>query len=146
MIKPTLLYQVLGYAGLLPFLVATYLTWCGPMQDIIYAAELFTIYSIAVLCFLAGSWWGYSFADANGSESKLLIASCAYALVATGSWLLGYLPATIIVLGVGYVAVWLQEFFIHGPVGQGAYRTMRSILTLTVFVCHLLVAMQIYTL
>lgn len=146
MTKQTRLYQVLGYAGVIPFLVGTFFTWCGPMQETIYAAELFIVYSVVVLSFLAGSWWGFSLPQGQTTRATLVVGSCVYALFAAGSWLIGYQPLTLILLGIGYVAIWLHEFFMPVSDGSGAYRIMRTLLTLTVFVCHLLVAMQIYTL
>lgn len=144
--KHNYLYQILIYAGVIPFLVGTYFTWCGPMQEILYAAQLFSLYSIFVLSFLAGRWWTRTITNNKARQTKLALVGCLYILFLGAAWLMGYRPLTIILLGFGYVALGLYEFFAQASDEQGSYQITRILLTLTIFVCHLLVAMQIYTL
>jgi len=137
------LYQVLGYASLLPFIYGTFVIWCGPFQDQIKTAEWFSIYSILILNFIAGTWWGFAFTQNTLAQRRMILSSSAYALFTLGCWLLGNQPLTILLLGLGFVVIWLHGFFVPTYNSESAYRVMRTLLTLTAFVCHLLVAAQL---
>jgi len=49
--------RTLGYAGLLPFCAAPLLMWSEPHHRSVYA-HVFASYSLAIICFLVGVWWG----------------------------------------------------------------------------------------
>lgn len=144
----SVLHQGLGYLGLVPFFVGTYYTWCGPHSEVLYAAQAFTIYSIVILSFIAGSWWGATLLSSNDDNNRrqavLIVSSCVYAGFAVVCWLLSSLALTISLLGFGFVGLWLQEIYFPSNNLSSAYRLMRTVLTLSVFVCHVLVAVQLY--
>lgn len=147
------LHQGLGYLGLVPFFVGTYYTWCGPHNEILYAGQAFTVYSIVVLSFIAGSWWGATLSSAKENPSIsdrrqtiLIVSSCIYACFAVGCWLLSNLSLTVTLLGFGFVGLWFQELYFPSNNLSSSYRLMRTVLTLSVFVCHVLVAVQLYQL
>lgn len=136
------LYHILGYAGLSPFLYGTFMVWCGPMEKQLPTAELFVVCSILLLGFIAGTWWGSAFSENSRVQRRITLSSYAYALFTLGCWMVGNLPVTVLLLGFGYIAIWLHEFFIPISNNRRSYQVMRTLMTLTIFVCHLLVAAQ----
>jgi hypothetical protein len=49
----------LGYAGLLPFCAAPLMMWGDPGHRSAYQ-QVLASYSLAIICFLVGVWWGLS--------------------------------------------------------------------------------------
>lgn len=45
-------------------------------------------------------------------------------------------------LGAGHFLIWAMEFFVPGLEAGHSYRVQRTILTMTLVVCHALIAIQ----
>jgi hypothetical protein len=118
--------RALGYAGLIPFVLAAAVAQSGSAQAQ-FAIELANAYALAIICFLCGSWWGT--ARLNESAAALLLSN-AYLLLALGLYLFARdwwaLAAALLLAGA-----WLLEH--NGRLLPGYprdYRRMRGILTL----------------
>jgi hypothetical protein len=76
------LMRTLGALGLLPF----FATALGTMllSDLLYALSqrAFLIYSLAILCFLAGTLWGERIADGGAGERAPVLISNGVVLFA----------------------------------------------------------------
>lgn len=118
--------RFLGVAGLVPFVLPALLVATGS-ELAAPASRLADGYALAIICFLAGSWWGMAQATRIRatlvlSNLYLLLALALY-LVVTEWW-----PLSAMLLLIG---AWLCEqtrfLFPEFPPG---YRRMRTLLTL----------------
>jgi len=76
---------VLGYAGLLPFVLSALLVLFIPAVEQFVSAGLLG-YAVAIISFLGGSWWGMALLR---RQPRILIASnCIVILAWGGAWLL----------------------------------------------------------
>jgi hypothetical protein len=118
--------QLLGYAGLVPFVAPAVLVLTGSAHADL-ASTIASGYALAILCFLCGSWWGMAQATANRAT---LLLSNAYLLLALAFYLFAAewwaLAAALLLAGA-----WLcEQNAILFPTYPGSYRRMRAILTL----------------
>jgi hypothetical protein len=116
----------LGIAGLVPFVVPALLVVSGSALAAA-AAQVAAAYALAIVCFLAGSWWGM--AQAPGIRATLLLSN-VYLLLALGLYLSAIewwpLAAMLLLLGA-----WVCEQNKHlFPALPPAYRHLRTLLTL----------------
>lgn len=135
---------VLGYAGLLPFVAGAVLVWFeGPVNPF-FVLQAFHVYSIMVLAFLCGTWWGFAFSDLDPRLRRVLLLACNFLFVFV--WLVVlFLPNqhTLAVLGFAYAALLLPELRFRDLPVDAAYRRMRIILTAVVMLCHLSVFLNV---
>lgn len=128
----------LGLAGLQPFVASLAAAWWSapPWQDV--AIQAFLGYAAVILSFLGGVHWGLAIATlAPGSVAfrRRLGMAVLPSLVAWPALLLEALPGAGL-LAVGFVVLRTVE---AGTTGlPGWYRRLRSVLTLGVAACHLL--------
>ena len=118
--------QLLGYAGLVPFVLPAVLVLTGSAHADV-ASTIASGYALAILCFLCGSWWGMAQATANRAT---LLLSNAYLLLALALYLFAAewwsLAAALLLVGA-----WLcEQNALLFPTYPGSYRRMRAILTL----------------
>jgi len=118
--------RLLGVAGLIPFVLPALLVASGSELAAL-STRLAAGYALAIICFLAGSWWGL--AQASGIRATLILSNL-YLLLALALYLFAPhwwpLAAMLLLLGA-----WLCEqsrrLF---PALPPAYRHMRILLTL----------------
>lgn len=124
--QPRTTVRILGYAGLLPFvipaaLILTTTSYTG------FANVTANAYAFGIICFLSGSWWGMG---CNTDSRHLVVLSNVYFLLAflafllTPSW--WSLVASLLLIG----AFVLEQNRLLFPKMPTYYRTMRAILTL----------------
>jgi len=117
--------RVLGYAGLIPFVLPALLVLSGSDHGAVTA--LAGSYALAIICFICGSWWGM--AQASGARATLWLSN-AYLLVALLLYLFASewwsLSAAFLLVGA-WVCEQNEELF---PTYPQDYRRMRTILTL----------------
>jgi hypothetical protein len=134
----------LGYAGLLPFVAGAVLIWFEEPVNPFFVLQAFHVYSIMVLAFLCGTWWGFAFSDLDRRLRRWLLLASNVLFVSL--WLVMlFLPSlhTLAVLGLAYAILLLPELgFRELPVDAG-YRRMRIILTAVVMLCHLSVFLNV---
>jgi hypothetical protein len=118
--------RLLGYAGIIPFVIPALLLLTGSTHAAL-ANAIAASYALAILCFLCGSWWGM--AQASTRRATLLLSN-AYLLLALSLYLFTpewwALAAALLLAGA-----WLCEqnasLF---PAYPAEYRRLRAILTL----------------
>ena len=135
-------YRTLAYLGLIPFLVFTYQTWCGPIEDVRASTMAFLIFSACALVFISGCWWGISFSEAGNPKVAMMLIGLSFALAA--AFVTAYFSPmwAAISLGLGHFGIWILEFLIPDLRMEHSYRIQRTILTMTLVVCHALVTIQ----
>lgn len=89
MADPKPIRSVLGYAGLLPFVVPALLVATGSAHAE-SATAIAGVYAFGIISFLCGSWWGFALPPASGvlpllSNACFLLALGAF-LFAPGWW------------------------------------------------------------
>lgn len=157
------LINILGYLGLIPFLVPSYLMAEGffygaGLQSAaifgLYAPYVFIAYSAIILSFLSGTLWGHARqADAMPSGDGLLQGAIVFSnLVALSAWaslLLIYIAPIMTLFAVcllmaGYLGLLLLEGLVIGP-QQKQYWAMRIRLTSVVALTHLIAILLMLT-
>lgn len=78
MASPRPLIALLGYAGLLPFIVPAFLV-VGHSQYAMVASSFAETYAFGIVSFLCGSWWGLALRD---HSSKAFLLSNLFFLLA----------------------------------------------------------------
>lgn len=118
--------SLLGYAGLIPFVIPALLVLSGSE----YSELSLTIagaYAFGIISFLCGSWWGMAFD--NGSAKALLLSNL-YFLTALSLFLFASrwwpLAAAILLMSI-LLAEQNSTLFPRFP---DSYRKMRALLTL----------------
>lgn len=129
------LAQALGYAGLLPFLASA----CGVLLLHDYPAALsrqvFPLYSLAILCFLAGTLWGSAIQYPEQSRLLRLVVSNGIVIFAVLAVLTAQqVPATALLM-LGYMAtLWYER---GSSANAGWYPVLRARLTWVAVGLHL---------
>lgn len=138
MTLPRRLAQSLGYAGLLPFLGFAVGVWA--LQGYVQALSMqgFLVYSLAILCFLAGSLWGSAPQYAESARTPRLLVSNGVVIFAVLGFLTAQPLIASLLLMLGHLAqLWYELNTL--PRG-GWYRTLRTRLTLVAVIAHLVYA------
>jgi len=135
-------YRLLSYLGLLPFLIFAYQTWCGPLEETYQSTRAFIVFSSSTLIFISGCWWGLAYTQPSQVQFKMMIVGLIFALSAAVMLAFAGKPFIVIALGIAHFLIWLLEFFIPKVLIKHDYRVKRTVLTMTIVVCHMLVAIQ----
>ncbi|ASP40006.1 hypothetical protein CHH28_15575 [Bacterioplanes sanyensis] len=129
------LTQRLGYAGLIPFVLTT----LGVLFGVAGSSELFKLYSVVILAFMAGATWGALQSQTQRASSVDLTLAIGTSLWALMAYLL---PADVAVplLVMGYaLLLWLD---MDGSISENystEYTELRKRLTIIVVALHVLV-------
>lgn len=132
--RPLVLYG--GLAGLVPFFISALGLQLGWL-----AVEAFMQYSVIILSFLSGAlWWHGLKAETEESGSHRpheTTLPLALALPAA-AWLVLFLPdrVTVLLLGGGYLALWVWEMLFMRDIYRKRYLLLRTVLTVLVLVLH----------
>jgi hypothetical protein len=132
---------ILTGAGLLPFLAFTLLALFG--IELSFAQQSLSLYSFGILCFVAGSWWGFALlmTDVSSTQrTQILLLSNGIVLIGLGA--LALLPpvGTIIALGALHPLLLAGEYQLSGLRRQPPYyRELRIRATMGAFGAHVLV-------
>lgn len=131
---------LLANAGLAPFLFLTLLSFLHIAPEL--SLRIMTFYSLAILCFLSGTWWGFALVMPNadtGTRTLNLVVSNVVVLLAVGA--VAFLPAitSIFVLALLYPLGAFLERRLPGLNRQPAYyRNMRLRVSMIAAGSHLL--------
>ncbi|WP_196799775.1 MULTISPECIES: DUF3429 domain-containing protein [unclassified Thioalkalivibrio] len=123
--------QVLGYAGLVPFLVLGVGAWMAQPEWQAFALEALAFYGAVILSFLGAIHWGLYLADRSHRVGPL--AAPVWAVVpAILAWLalLQPLPEALMTLAALFLGVlWVDRFSLRErPLPRG-YMSLRLVLT-----------------
>ena len=138
--------QLLGWCGLIPFVIAIVYSWSGASLLGFYPPFVFTAYSGGILAFMAGTLWGRVQCGSGGPRmTRALFLSNGIALYAIVGVLLANLSLFIalIWLAAGYWLVWRGECWANED-ESGFYFQMRRWLTYLVIGFHLVEVLIIF--
>ena len=118
--------QLLGIAGLIPFVAAALLVFLDS-QYATLMRSLGEAYAFGIICFLCGSWWGMVL---NSGPRWTLVLSNAYMLIAFFVFMLARdwwpLAAAILLMSILVTELNGAKF----PALANHYRKLRSILSM----------------
>ena len=130
--------QWLGYAGLLPFVGFALGTLVA--QDYLQALSQqgFVIYSLAILCFLAGTLWGSASSYTDAASMLRVSVSNGIVIFAALSVLTAQALLAAALLMLGYLALlWYERNSSDNPPWYIILRTRLTIAVVLVHLCYL---------
>ena len=130
------LMYALGYAGLTPFLAFTVGIWF--FDNYLQALSLrgFIVYSLAILCFLAGTLWGSAMRYPGRAKLLRLVISNGIVVFEAAAVLIAQPVVCAFLLMLAYLAtLWYER---SSAEEEGWYLPMRARLTTVAVVLHLL--------
>ncbi len=128
--------QGLGYAGLLPFVAALVGTFFFQDYPAALSRQAFVVYSLAILCFLAGTLWGSAIHYPQRPKLLRLVISNGIVIFAVLGILTAQQVLATALLMLGYMALLWYERNSSGTAGW--YPRLRARLTWTAVVLHVL--------
>lgn len=123
----------LGYAGLLPFAAGAVGVWVFRGYPQALAQQGFLVYSLAILCFLAGTLWGSAPQSPVADAPPRLLVSNGVVLFAVLGFLTAQPVVAALLLLVGHLA---QLWYELNTTAVGWYRRLRRRLTLSAGLLH----------
>lgn len=125
----------LGFCGLLPFLLFVLGIWFLRDYPRALSQQGFVIYSLAILCFLAGSLWGTAMQRQGTDKLLRLVVSNGIVIFAALSVLTAQAVVAAALLALGYLAtLWYER---GSGSRSGWYASLRLQLTLLVVALHI---------
>lgn len=118
--------KILGFLGLIPFV---YLAIGLPVPSAYAPIQLFNLYGLSILCFMAGSLWRYSRENSLFAVCLTLLAALLFMLLPPGP----LVPGFMLLFGV----LWAWEWKINSAKYPADYWRLRCQLTAVVLICHL---------
>ena len=132
--KPPRAAALLGYAGLLPFVIAA-LAIHARWPDAALPVQVFIAYGAAILAFLGGIQWGLALGPGRAGASERMAIGVLPSLLAWLALLLD--PAGAIgLLAAGFAALLAWERYRCPVIDPAWYLGLRTRLTLAVLLCH----------
>ena len=128
----------LGYAGVLPFVGFALGTLIA--QDYLQALSQqgFVIYSLAILCFLAGTLWGSASSYTDAASMLRVLVSNGIVLFAALSVLTAQALLAAALLMLGYLALlWYERNSSDNPPWYVCLRTRLTIAAVLAHLCYL---------
>lgn len=131
--KSTSIEHWLGYSGLVPFV---YLAVGLPIPGAFAPIEVFTLYSLVILVFMAGTLWRFS-AKTNLFSNLVTLAGFFGFLLLT--------PVSLVfMLGLLFLTLWVWERQLLRPDYSAAYWRLRCRLTAVVVICHIIWSLRLW--
>ncbi|MFO7552412.1 MAG: DUF3429 domain-containing protein [Haliea sp.] len=125
----------LGFGGVLPFLLFVLGIWFLRDYPRALSQQGFVIYSLAILCFLAGSLWGTAMQRRGADKLLRLVVSNGIVIFAALSVLTAQAVIAAGLLALGYLAtLWYER---SSGSRSGWYASLRLQLTLLVVALHI---------
>lgn len=132
----------LTYLGALPFFLAILISLGNWSLFTIQGIQWFLTYGLVILSFMAGTLWGQMVcADSNNSFSTktIAIASNLITLIAWFTFLLSENSTAIVLVGLGFIALYLLEVLLIRDVKRPAYYlSLRLGVTAVVVFAHVI--------
>lgn len=130
-----LIVSLLGYAGLIPFLLGPAWLQFAPQTAPDWLDAVWLSYCAMIAAFMAGTFWGFSLPACEGvaGMAGMLIAT-ALALLSWFATALPFRPA-LAVLALTFLLLLVADFWRERVLGTvGGYFALRATLTVGVFV------------
>jgi hypothetical protein len=134
--SPSRLVQLLGYAGLTPFVTLALAVWFGPPHDQDLAARALLGYGACILSFLGAIYWGLNMRDSRNANQALWVWGVTPSLIAWVA-LLVPLPYGLWLIAVGLVTCLVVDKVAYLRFGAAPWLTMRLVLTVVASACCL---------
>ena len=126
--------KILGYAGLIPFVVFSIGSWIS-LPTVSDATPILIAYAAVILSFMGAVHWGFIMARSDGQYSIHLIASVIPALVAWVALLTPVMSGLALLLS-GFITLIIYDWSVDKKLGfPDWYVPMRIKLTLVVMLC-----------
>lgn len=133
---PERVMKLLGLAGLLPFIVGALGVFLLDDLLLALAQRSFLIYSLAILCFLAGTLWGETLPEPEMSQRATILVSNGVVLFAFFAILTAQPVLAALFLLLGHAAqLWYERQSLRRP---SWYVRLRTLLTGVAGCCHVL--------
>ncbi|GAB2662589.1 DUF3429 domain-containing protein [Vibrio panuliri] len=125
----------LGYMGLVPFVVLPLMLLTPQYVTPSLTTKLFTMYSVCIASFMAGTLWGRE-VDKPSAKPYMLMVSNGIVLCALAFALIA--DFKIIGAIMGLMLTHLINFISERKRGDQRYYHLRKVLTAVVIICHAL--------
>ena len=113
--------RILGYAGLIPFVLGALFAF-GASPYATLARAIAEAYAFGIICFLCGSWWGLAFRDDRSAGlwlSNLLFLIAFFVFVGLEPW--WPLAAAVVLAAILLIEQGGRPF----PAFDASYRSLR---------------------
>jgi hypothetical protein len=139
------LIKLLTYFGALPFFLAIYIGLTNQSFLDVVGIQWFLTYGLLILSFMAGTWWG-QVVNGHVKVKRIALVSNAITLSAWFALLLADPAVVLIIMALGFVALYLLETVVMSPIKRpDYYRALRLRVTALVVVAHGLMFLQVLT-
>ena len=126
--------KILGYAGLIPFVIFSIASWI-PLPLVDDSVAILIAYAAVILTFIGAVHWGVVMSNSDDPHSMHLLASVAPSLVGWIALLIPVMPALIVLL-CGFIIHILYDCSMHKKLMFPEwYLPMRVRLTSVVSIC-----------
>ena len=133
-LNPKNIINWLGYLGLIPFFILSSGCWFLSGLRLELATDGFLLYSLGILCFLAGTLWGAAQSLPESARPWRLIVSNIFTVLAViSAWLVNVLEASFFLM-VSYFCIYRYEA--SKQHSRGWYIELRAKLTFGVLISH----------
>ena len=133
-LNPKNIINWLGYLGLIPFFILSSGCWFLDSSAGGLASNGFVLYSLGILCFLAGTLWGAAQSLPESARPWRLIVSNIFTVLAVISvWLVNILEASLFFM-ISYFCIYRYEASTQQS--RGWYIELRAKLTFGVLISH----------
>ena len=139
------LIKLLTYLGALPFFLAIYISLSKQSFLDVAGIDWFRSYGLLILSFMAGTLWG-QVVNQGIKIKRIALLSNAITLSAWFALLLAGPAVVLIIMAVGFVALYLLEAVVMSPIKRpDYYRVLRLRVTTLVVIAHGLMLLQVLT-
>jgi hypothetical protein len=134
--KKVTLIKALTFSGALPFLIALLFTFLDYKFLNVAGQQWFLTYGLLILSFMAGTLWGQVINQASKIK-RIAVASNIITLLAWFAYLLGDIFTALIVIALGFIALYLLESQLMTLVKRPSYYLrLRLQVTAIVVIAH----------
>jgi 4-hydroxybenzoate polyprenyltransferase len=139
------LIKLLTYLGALPFFLAIYIGLSKQSFLEVVGIQWFLTYGLLILSFMAGTLWG-QVVNQPIKVKRIALGSNAITLSAWFALLLADPAVVLIIMALGFVAIYLLEAVMMSSIKRpDYYRVLRLRVTMLVVVAHGLMLLQVLT-
>ena len=137
------LIKLLTYLGALPFFLAIYLSFTQQTFLGVEGVQWFLTYGLVILSFMAGTLWGQVVND-SVRVKRIALGTNVITLVAWFAFLLNAPPIVLLLIALGFLALYLLELFVMSHIKRpNYYLGLRFRVTALVVVAHGIMFMQV---
>ena len=135
--------KLLTYLGAAPFFLAIYISVSNHSFLGVDATRWFLTYGLVILSFMAGSLWGQE-VNASFKAKRIAFATNAITLAAWFAFLLADPAIVLIILALGFVALYVLELIVMGYIKRpDYYLALRLRVTALVVIAHGVMLLQV---